>query len=715
MQPITAASHHDVLALLVQVTVLLFAARVLGEVARRLGQPSVLGELLAGILLGPSLLSSLVPALGQWIVPQTAVQGHLLEVVALLGAMFLLLITGFETDVGLIRRHARTAIGVSWGGIVITFSTGLLLGASLPDALLADPTQRLIFSLFVATAMSISAIPVIAKVLIDLKLMRRDIGQTIIAAGMNDDTVGWILLSIVAGLASGRGLGAGQVFLTIGSAIAFLLISATAGRWLVRASFNFVQDRVVSPHKTLTLVIVLMFAWGAMTQALHLEAVLGAFVIGILFGQLPRDDTALRETVENIAFGVFTPIFFAIAGLKVDLQRLADPRLIGVALLVIGVATAGKVAGTYMGARLIGRRDHWTALCFGAALNARGAMEIIIATIGLNLGILSRDMFSIIVLMAMATSFMAPIALRWAIARVKPEAEEIERLEQESLSRDSLIARIHRVLVPVRLRPLRSGDAQMMEATILGRLAARSGIAPTLLSVVPPGERAAGLEFLNHIAAGFAEVSPVKKLVESTHAGNAILDEARKDYDLIMLGAPEVDTGMGTLFAPLVDYVVRLSACPTLVVRAEPWRAPWSPHRILVPTNGSLAARHAAELAFALAAGDDEVFLLHVVVSAESEHHLDLTGDMLERQLTIAYNNVDELRRLGELRGVRTDGVVMQGTSPENFVLAAAVEKNVDLIVIGSSVRGGTDQLFLGPRVERIINNASCPVIALNT
>jgi Kef-type K+ transport system membrane component KefB len=138
MDIFTAASHHDVLVLLFQLALLLFAARALGEIAQRLGQPSVVGEILAGILLGPSFLSSLIPALGEWIVPQTDVQGYLLEVVSLIGAIFLLLITGLETDLALIRRHARTAIGVSYGGILVTFSSGFALGMLLPDFLLAD-------------------------------------------------------------------------------------------------------------------------------------------------------------------------------------------------------------------------------------------------------------------------------------------------------------------------------------------------------------------------------------------------------------------------------------------------------------------------------------------------------------------------------------------------------------------------------------------------
>src|SRR5690554_2381303 len=220
----TAAPHHDVLALIIQIAVLLLAARGLGEVAQRLNQPSVVGEILAGILLGPSLLSGLVPGLGEWIIPQTEVQGYLLEVVSLIGVMFLLLITGLETDLALIRRQAKAAAGSSIGGILVTFTSGFLLGTFLPDSLLADPDRRIVFALFIATAMSISAIPVIAKVLMDLNLMRRDIGQTIIASGMSDDTVGWVLLSIVAGLAGTGAITAGSVFRAVGSVGLFLVL-----------------------------------------------------------------------------------------------------------------------------------------------------------------------------------------------------------------------------------------------------------------------------------------------------------------------------------------------------------------------------------------------------------------------------------------------------------------------------------------------------------
>lgn len=715
--PFTAAPHHDVLLLLIQLAVLLFTARLFGELAGRLGQPSVVGELLAGIVLGPSLLSGFVPALGTYLVPHTEVQGYLLEVVSLLGALFLLLITGLETDLSLVRRHARTAAGVSFGGILVTFSSGFLLGQFLPDVLLSDPERRLTFALFVGTAMSISAIPVIAKVMLDLGLMRRDIGQTILAAGMSDDTVGWILLSVVAGLASGEEVTVGSVGSAVGRVLAFLLISFTLGRWLVRRSLAFVQERSTSPDAVLSLVLVLTFAWGALTQALELEAVLGAFIMGILFGGMRRLRTETRHKIESVGLSIFAPIFFGVAGLKVNVLGLLQPGLLAIAGLVIFVATAGKVVGTYLGARLVGKRDHWTALSFGAGLNARGAMEIIIATIGLQLGILSQNMFSIIVLMAMATSLMAPSALRFVLARVTPSEEETARLRREALAAGSLVSSIHRVLIPVRPRAAQTDDAAVraVESRLLSGLG--SDLAVTLLTVTPPGERAANARFLDDYAKGFSHrVS--KRIVERESVADAILDEAYKEYDLLLLGAPSGEGSREVVFNPLVDYVVRSAPCPTIVVKGAPEGEAWLPNRILLPVNGSLAARRAAEVAFALAQRQHaRVTLLNVVERPlRSTRLLNANSDTAtERQLDHAHRVVEELRTLAASYGVEADTDVRLGRNPSEVILGRSERGGFDLVVLGTDLRTGSERLFLGPRVEKILDGATCPVVIVNT
>lgn len=309
--------HHDITLLLIQLTLLLLAARSLGALCTRIGQPSVIGEIAAGILLGPTLFGNLAPVLGGWILPQTVSQGHMLEAVSLLGATLLMMMVGMETDPPLIRRHARTAISVSLGGILFTFSSGFLLGHYLPESLVIG--DRLIFALFLATAMSISSIPVIAKVLMDLGLTRRDVGQTMIAASMSDDTIGWIILSIVLSLHLENQISTETILHSAGIVIGTFVISFTVGKWLLKKIINFVQDEVALPHRLLTIIIILLFAFSAITHVLHLEAVLGAFILGIMLGQMPRIPQDVHTTLEEVTFGIFSPIFFSIAGLKVNL------------------------------------------------------------------------------------------------------------------------------------------------------------------------------------------------------------------------------------------------------------------------------------------------------------------------------------------------------------------------------------------------------------
>jgi Kef-type K+ transport system membrane component KefB/nucleotide-binding universal stress UspA family protein len=711
MEPFTAAPHHDVLKLMVQIAVLLLVARGLGEVAKRVGQPAVVGEILAGILLGPSILSSLLPGIGQWIVPVGQTQGYLLEVVGLFGAMFLMLITGLETDLGLIRRHARTAIGVSLGGIALTFTAGYFLGQNLPDRLLGNPAERTVFALFLGTAMSISAIAVIAKVIIDMRLTRRDIGQTILAAGMSDDTIGWIILSAVASLAAGNQFSAGSLIRTMAIVLLFMAASLTIGRTLVRRLIEFTQDKVTMSDRMLTLSVVLLFLWGAMAAGLGFEAVLGAFLIGIILNQIRLFSEETRGTLESIAMGVFAPIFFAVAGLKVNLQQLFTVELLTSAALVIGVTSVAKGLGTYLGARLIGRKDHWYALSFSAGLNTRGAMDIIIATIGLELGVLSQDMFSIIVLMAITNSLLAPNALRWVLGKVKPSDEEVERLRREELEQESFIGAIHRILLPVRLRESISNQ-YAAEAKILERLSARNEISLTLLTVIKAGERSGGSEFLGRVKGRLPQAEVRMKVVEGSSPSELILDEANRGYDLMILGASE-DSNTRVLFNPMVDYLMRVSPSPTMVIKSTPMPANWQLRKILVPTNGALAARRAAELGFALATEPEHEVIVLTVATRETSP-LDADGSYFRRQLSSARGVVETLRKLGEASGARVSAEVRVGRNPDSVILDTAREREVDLIIIGTDVRPGSQRLFLGPRVERILNNAPCPVVVLN-
>jgi nucleotide-binding universal stress UspA family protein len=415
-----------------------------------------------------------------------------------------------------------------------------------------------------------------------------------------------------------------------------------------------------------------------------------------------------------MTLAIFAPIFFAVAGLKVNVLHLLTPKLIGIALLVIFVATFGKVVGSYAGARLVGGRDHWTALSLGAGMNARGAMEIIVATIGLQVGILSQDMFSIIVIMAMATSLMAPPALRWTLSKVVPEQQELDRLRQEELAAGSMVAAIRRVLIPVRLRP-EANIIHRIEAHLVERLQRRAPLSVTLLNVSAPDQRAAGAAFLEELSDDFSGATLTRKVVEDREPVRAILAEATKDYQMMILGATEGLKRPEALFHPLIDEMVRLAPCPTIVVRGGRGEGEWPPKRLLVPTNGSIASRHAAEVAFLLATeADEEVLLLSVAQSPAGLARFGAETALAEREVAARRQIVDELRKVGEAGGARVRGIVEVGAEVESIILETAAREKTDLILLGTDLRPGSERLFLGPRVERILQNAPCPVMVVN-
>ncbi|MBP9121026.1 MAG: cation:proton antiporter [Ignavibacterium sp.] len=708
-----ASLHSDILILLFQLFLLLLFARVFGELFQRMGQPTVVGEILAGVVLGPSLLGA-TPFFSDLMIVQSTNGTNLLEVVSLMGAMLLLLITGLETDLALIKHHSRSAFGTAIGGLILPLILGFGFCFLIPDSLLVDPAQRIVFSLFLATSISVSAIPVIAKVLIDLNLIRRDIGQITIAAGMIDDTAAWILLSIVLGLIEFGVVTAQNVLFSVGKVLLFLSVSFVAGKWIAAKVVSFAQNSIKSRYKFLTILILFSFGFGAIAQSLRLEAVLGAFIAGIIFSRIPAVPKEAIERIESFTFGIFAPIFFAAAGLKVSLEPLLNPELLLIGIGLIVVATLSKVAGAYIGARWVGRSDHWTALSFGAGLNARGAIQIIVATIGLSFGIISQEIFSLIIIMAVVTSIMAPFMLRYTLKKVKPKDEEIARLKQEELHKDNFMSSVHRVLLPVRKRD--DFEKKLIEAKIIKKLAQNRELDLTLLTITDAQNKNDCALFLDELAKLFTNISVTKKVIVSSNAIESILDEASKSYNLILIGATEKDKKSKMIFNPVVDNIVRLSSCPSIVVQSGFHSDSWQPDRILVPTNGSLAARRAAQVAFALASDiSQEVHIIKVIEEKEDIYNLDMEGSIKERQFTFAYQITEELKKLGESLSVNTFSEVEIGTDTESVILEMAKEKNFDLIVLGTDIRPGSEKLYIGPRVERVLNNAPCPVLLVNS
>src|SRR5277367_3192896 len=360
----------QVLRFLIQLTLLFVIARALADVMKRLGQATVIGELLAGIVLGPTVLGHFAPGLHAMIFPPDVLADHLLEAVAWIGVIMLLLYTGLETDLGILRGVGKAAFSVSAFGVMVPALTGLALGWKLPAEYLASPNSRLIFSLFMAVAMSISAVPVIAKILIDLDLMRRDLGLLILGAGILDDTLGWLMLSIIAGLAAHGVLDLRAFASIVVAVILFVGFCYFAGAGLVLRIMRWVDDRARAEHAGVSTMVGIAMVCAIITQAIGIHAVFGAFIAGVMLGRSARLRRSDRNELQALTIGVFAPVFFAYSGLKVDLFAMHGIGLLG---LVLAIAIAGKLIGCGLGGSLFGLKPR-EALAVAVGMNARGGM-----------------------------------------------------------------------------------------------------------------------------------------------------------------------------------------------------------------------------------------------------------------------------------------------------------------------------------------------------
>ena len=242
--------HYDTLILLIQIAGLLLIARLMGELAQRLGQPSVVGEIFAGILLGPTLAGN-IPLVAEYIIPTEDGKNYLI-IISMLGAMFLMFIAGMETDIKLIKHHSKKAIKIAATALIISFVSLFLYSLTIPDNLLVNPDDRYVFAAFLAITISVSAITVIAKVLIDLNLIRRDFGQLFVAIGMIDEAVVWILVSIFIGFVGGFSASIGGVFLSFAKVILFIVLGFVIGKFLLKYIITFIQNKITLRYKFLT-------------------------------------------------------------------------------------------------------------------------------------------------------------------------------------------------------------------------------------------------------------------------------------------------------------------------------------------------------------------------------------------------------------------------------------------------------------------------------
>ncbi|WP_372352435.1 cation:proton antiporter [Streptomyces sp. KL116D] len=418
--PVPTIPSHSLLVFLLQLAVLLLLAMALGQLAARFKMPAIVGELLAGVIVGPSILSHVWPGFADWLLPKDPGQMHLLDAVGQVGVVLLVGITGMELKFDLVKRRRTTAVRVSLAGLLLPLGLGVGVGFLLPSSLMPAGTDPKVFSLFLGVAMCVTAIPVIAKTLIDMNLLHRDVGQLTLAAGVIDDVVGWFLLSIVSAMAT-AGLSTGTFATSVLYPVGVVLVAWLVGRPLVKAALR-AAGRSASAAPTVAVAALIVLFGAAATQAMHLEAVFGAFVCGVLIGTSGELDREKLAPLRITTLSFLAPVFFATAGIRMDLTALTRPTVLATACVVLAIAILGKFVGAYIGAKLSGL-GRWEGLALGAGMNSRGVIEVVVAMVGLQLGVLSAETYTIIILVAIVTSLMAPPVLRIAMARIDEHAE----------------------------------------------------------------------------------------------------------------------------------------------------------------------------------------------------------------------------------------------------------------------------------------------------
>ena len=633
----------------------------------------------------------------------------------------------WETDLSVFRRSRRAAFSVSIAGIAVPFICGVVLGELLPQSMLPDPGKRLITTLFLGTALSISSVKIVAMVVREVGFLRRTVGQVIVSSAIIDDTIGWIIMSVTFGLALHGGIDLGSVAKSLIGVAVFLVFSFTIGRRLIFRLIRWANDKLVSELSVITTILLVTGIMALMTDAIGVHTVLGAFVAGILIGQSPILTRHIEEQLRGLIVALFMPVFFGLAGLSTNLAVLAQTNLLLVTLGLIVIASLGKFAGAFLGAR-VGGMTSAEALALGCGMNARGSTEVIIASIGLSMGVLNQDLFTAIVAMAVVTTMAMPPMLRWAFTRIPITPEEEARLTREEFEARGFVSNIERFLVAVDASP--SGQ---FASRMIGLLAGARRTPTTVLhfdytSPEAPEEGARQAERTKTALKESAEVGDVAagadmqddrpdittRVEEPTE--DVIEAEAKKGYGLLLIGREPASEG-----PEFHDQITRSAAQfggPFAIAIArgidrEDRRG--SRFDILVPVTGTAVSRHGAEMAIALAqASGGTVTALHIDTGQRPLRSWEQSFGAALAPRSTADAIIREVVRLGDQYGIQVKGAIRWARSPADAIQRQLALGHHNLLVVGVSPRPG-EALFFGQVAAELLDKAPCSLLMVTS
>lgn len=405
-------TQMEVMGLLIQLGVMLSAGRLFAEGARKFKQPAVVGEILAGIMLGPTILGMLSPGSFEWLFPVGS-SSIVLDGFVQVAVVMLLFIAGLEVDLHIVWQQGKQAVFTSTFGLIAPFLIGFAFPYLFPDFFgYADEGKRLAFALFMGTAMAITALPVIARILMDLNIFKTKMGMLIISSAMINDLIGWLIFSVVLAMI-GKGHQNISIWYTIIFTVGFTALMLTLGRGIINRALPWVNKRLAWPGGLLSLSLAFCFISAAFTEYIGIHAIFGAFILGVALGDSEHMSERAKEIIHQFINNIFAPLFFVAIGLRVNFLVNFDFWL---TLVILVIAFAGKIIGSGLGTRLGGFR--WNeSLAAGFGMNARGAMEIILGLIALENGLINEKVFVSLVIMALVTSMTSGPLMKWSLSR----------------------------------------------------------------------------------------------------------------------------------------------------------------------------------------------------------------------------------------------------------------------------------------------------------
>ena len=406
---------HPLAVLILQIIAIVVCARVFGFLFNKIGQPTVIGEIVAGIVLGPSLVGYFFPEISAFIFPVTSLGN--LQFLSQVGLILFMFVIGMELDVDMIRKQARGAVIISHASIIIPYTLGMGLAYYLFIEHAPATTSFLSFALFMGIAMSITAFPVLARIIQERNLTKTSLGSMAITCAAADDVTAWcVLAAVIAIVKAGSFVSA---LFTIGLALAYVFLMLLVIRPFFRRLGNIYANRAMISKPALAITLMTMLLSAYTTEIIGIHALFGAFLAGVVMPPDLKFRKNIVDKIEDVSLVLLLPLFFVFTGLRTQVGLLNEGHLWITCALVIVVAVAGKFGGSAIAARIVG--ENWkTSLSIGALMNTRGLMELIVLNIGYDLGILSPEIFAMMVLMALVTTFMTGPALN-IINRLMPD------------------------------------------------------------------------------------------------------------------------------------------------------------------------------------------------------------------------------------------------------------------------------------------------------